>query len=94
MRILKFNEFYINESESEVVAYEVPDVKNIMDDGYEISAESFLDTESTPPTGKILVTKDGDNSITISFCDRFGKMDNQLNISKDSVKITKNSDDE
>jgi hypothetical protein len=93
MRILKFNEFSINESESEVVAYEVPDVKNIMDDGYEISAESFLDTESTPPTGKILVIKDGDNSITISFCDRFGKMDNELNISKDSVKITKNSDD-
>lgn len=90
MRVLNFKDFILNESDSG--GYGIPDVKNIMDDGYELTAEDFVGQKSTPPVGKILVVDDSNNSLTLSFRDRSGKMDRKLMVGKDSVKFSKNSD--
>lgn len=86
-RILNFREFMIKESES--FNYEIDEIKNIIEDGYEIFAENFSGNESIPPVGKLLITSQDDNNVTISFCDRFGKMDKKINLPKDSIKINK-----
>jgi hypothetical protein len=90
MRVLNFEDFILNESESG--GYEIPDVKSIMGDGYELTAEDYIGQKSTPPMGKILVVDDSNNSLTLSFRDRSGKMDRKLMLGKDSIKFSKNSD--
>lgn len=92
MRILNFTEFKLNENQSG--DYETTDIKNLMDGGYEIICDDFLDKDSTPPTGKILVVGDDDSHVKISFCDRFGKMQDGIRIPKDSIKLSKNTDDQ
>jgi hypothetical protein len=90
MRVLNFEEFLLNESDS--IGYEIPGIKSILDDGYELTADDFVDSDSTAPVGKLLVVSDNDNSLTLSFRDRSGETDRKLIISKESVKISKNQD--
>lgn len=86
MRVLNFNEFILNESES--YDYETQDIRNIMGDGYEIIADGFLDSDATPPAGKILVVSDDENKIKIAFCDRRGKFSDGIILPKDSIKLS------
>jgi len=87
MRILNFNDFKINESDDTEDYISVDGIRPIMDDGYEISADNFCDSDRTFPMGSIIVTKDNNSSITMAFCGNNGKIQNELSIPKDSVDI-------
>jgi hypothetical protein len=92
MRILNFNDFKINESDNTDEYITVDGIRQIMDDGYEISAENFCDSDRTFPMGSIIVTKDSNSSITLAYCGNKGEIENEISIPKDSVDI-KNDDD-
>lgn len=86
MRILDFRNFVLNEEASQIYD-EIPEVKSISDDGYEIEAERFDDENQDPPFGKILLTKDSSKNIRLSFHNYKGKKMKDLWIPKDHCQV-------
>jgi hypothetical protein len=82
----------MNES-APLIYDEITGVKKVMGDLYEITAEDFIDSEGTPPFGVILVTKDIQKSICLSFFDFKGKQKTELWIPKEAIDIEKKQND-
>jgi hypothetical protein len=92
MRILDFRNFILNEEASPMYD-EIPEVKSISDDGYEIEAERFDDENQDPPFGKVLLTKDSPKNVRLSFHNYKGKKIKDLWIPKDHCQIKDGKDD-
>jgi hypothetical protein len=91
MRILNFKNFVLNE-ESSPIYDEMPEIKSLSDDGYEIEVERFDDSNDDPPFGKILLTKDSPKNVRLSFHNYRGKKMKDLWVPKDHCKIKDGKD--
>lgn len=91
-RILNFKDFSINENVTRKGINEIPDVKKLVDGGYEICAHDFTEDSDDLPVGKILVIKDNQKSICLAYSDYKGRIKCELWIPKDKIKITKDDD--
>ena len=92
MKILNFENFILNEVASSIYD-EIPGVKTLSNDGYEIEAEKFDSENSDPPFGKILLTKDSPKNVRLSFHNYKGKKMKDLWIPKDHCEIKGGKDD-
>lgn len=91
-KILNFNEFKVNESASQEDINEIPGVKRLPDDGYEISAHDFTEDSDDLPVGRILVLKENQKSICLAYSDFKGRIKSEIWIPKDNIKIVKDGD--
>lgn len=91
MKILNFKDFILNESNSQIYE-EIPGVRSLSCNGYELEAERFDSENDTPPFGKIILTKDSPKNIRLSFHNYKGTRIKDLWIPKDHCKIDNGSD--
>ena len=88
-RILNFKDFSINENVTKQEINEIPGVRKLPDDGYEIYARDFTEDSDDLPVGKILVIKDNQKSICLAYSDYRGRIKSELWIPKDKIKISR-----